>query len=145
MDSDDCQECYKKSGSCVSSEKRVVVVFGNMNNHKYTISKEISIMKEETGADIQRQAGATRLRKTKSELQAKHHTGVHKQFSIDRNTQEALEKIVEFFTKINAPVSQSVVLRRAMRAYLEKLAAIKTDEEAINEEIVKTYQAAKGL
>jgi len=71
-------------------------------------------------------------------------SGIMRHHNIDDKTFEMLQDTANLHNAFGTPVSQSVVVRRAIRVYYELVKRLKTDEQKIHEGY-SLFQAAKGV
>ncbi len=65
--------------------------------------------------------------------QIKQHSGTVYHLNLDHQTCERAKEIMAHYAGQDAPVSMSVLVRRAIRAYAEHVEDLKTEEERLRE------------
>ena len=76
--------------------------------------------------------------------QITRHTGDKLRFNLDPESGHAMKRAQAFHTGNGHPVSNSVIVRRALRLYGRTLSKLNTPE-AVQHETLETLRAAKGV
>lgn len=78
-----------------------------------------------------------------TQQQTKQHSGSQYRINLDRITYAALGGCLHVHRTHGNDFSNSVIVRRAVRVYLEKLQAL--DATGMDLEVIETKRAAKGV
>jgi hypothetical protein len=78
-----------------------------------------------------------------TQQQTKQHSGSPYHINLDRITYAALGGCLRVHRTHGNDLSNSVIVRRAVRVYLEKLQAL--DASGMDLEVIETKRAAKGV
>lgn len=84
-------------------------------------------------------------RETTKQVQADRKSGTLGAFNIDWRTHGMIHQIQDMFNEAGTPFTHSVIVRQAIRTLYERVVAVERDKNKINEIIVETIRAAKGL
>ncbi|ACH38760.1 hypothetical protein Gbem_1744 [Citrifermentans bemidjiense Bem] len=77
--------------------------------------------------------------------QTQKNSGQHYHLNLDRITYAALGGCLRVHRNHGNDFSNSVIVRRAVRAYLEKLEALEASSVGMDQEVIETKRAAKGV
>lgn len=80
-----------------------------------------------------------------TQQQTRQHSGSQYRINLDRITYAALGGCLRVHRNHGNDFSNSVIVRRAVRAYLEKLEALEASGVGMNQEAIETKKAAKGV
>lgn len=80
-----------------------------------------------------------------TQQQTRQHSGSPYHLNLDRITYAALSGCLRVHRNHGNDFSNSVIVRRAVRAYLEKLEAIEASGVGIDQEVIEAKRAAKGV